>query len=1227
MRFVDNGPDVPAELIAAQESGEVVFLCGAGVSMTVGLPSFRELVEATYDKLDETWVGHPAEVCVMETDGTHAGQYDRAVRALERRITLDGGSASERQRLRLRTCVSEQLKAPLRAKLDNHAALLALSRDALGRTRIVTTNFDTLFERAWLKQLRARPPSHSGPAMPQPGSPLFEGVFHLHGRIGDPHAKLRLAETDVVLTSSEFGEAYLRSGWAARYVYDLARTNIVVIVGYQAEDPPMRYLLEVLDADRSRFPDLRAIYALAPFNDKDPQGEIWKAKGIQPIVYGQAGSIDHSACYATLQEWTLYSDDPSRWRTERLREVAMRDPSATEEGSVAQAVSLLSHGDAAKILAEANPGPNWIAPLYSANLLRPDRARPGPWLEQRLCDPMFITESAGRIWFDDGTVWLLDRALARDDAQIAPLLRKAWRALLYHQADAPDRGRWDHTWFGVQNRIRRGEIDHEIVTVVVDEVRPRPRFMKPFRLREEDCSGQEPARLSSLMWVDYREPKNTWPSDILAAWPQETEAEVTLLRALTRALADALTEARDLDFIEGFDRASSDVPSVSSHSQNNHRSGFMPIVRLMADLWDRLATRSPEDARRIVARWRDEGFLLFQRLALHALCQPDCFHVSEVTESILALDDRTFWFSDAQREITRLITERSSDFDGDAWQDVEARLSVGPSRSLFPDNAFDDDSEWQSLLDHSRYRRLKRVEASGIALGQEVQQLLTEIEGRHPKWRPGSGDRDDFNSWSEMRHGPQGDPKHFVDIPVGQLVDEGIRLNRDHNLESGQAWELYCKADSRRALAGLRAKAQKGQWEPWAWRAWFWAGPPSDPADQVLSAVNLIDRMPDDCIGKLTHAIAGWLRSVNDKKHFDASDEARAAFFTIWDRLADICFASGVEGEPVGVSDAVTHAINEDGGVLAEILIERMWAQQPPASEGFPDSYEPRFDLLLDSSGRPGILARVRLAWDTRLLYQVAPGWTASRLLPLLNWSSPEAALLWQARSRDRYFVGPPALFNELKVPFLQAFERPDTESETLRGLIQQLLFVALWQRRPKDAAYGLTSAEVKRALSVVSPEIRHSAAWQFFDWMKADGDVEISSAERWRTEVGPLFSEVWPRDSNARDEQTTKYLTWMAIEADEAFPEVVDTILEYLVPGDLRIIRIELRQEKTDRDLASEFPAAYVKLLGALIDVRRRPIPDDLGTTLETCEKSDPSVRSMPEFRRLKAAWKKRAS
>lgn len=55
MRFIDNGPDIPPELLQAQERGETVFICGAGVSRTVGLPLFPDLTKSIYTKLNEDW--------------------------------------------------------------------------------------------------------------------------------------------------------------------------------------------------------------------------------------------------------------------------------------------------------------------------------------------------------------------------------------------------------------------------------------------------------------------------------------------------------------------------------------------------------------------------------------------------------------------------------------------------------------------------------------------------------------------------------------------------------------------------------------------------------------------------------------------------------------------------------------------------------------------------------------------------------------------------------------------------------------------------------------------------------------------------------------------------------------------------------------------------------------------------------------------------------------------
>lgn len=40
----------------------------------------------------------------------------------------------------------------------------------------------------------------------------------------------------MILTSADFGDAYLRDGWASQYVEDRMRLNSLVLVGYAAED-------------------------------------------------------------------------------------------------------------------------------------------------------------------------------------------------------------------------------------------------------------------------------------------------------------------------------------------------------------------------------------------------------------------------------------------------------------------------------------------------------------------------------------------------------------------------------------------------------------------------------------------------------------------------------------------------------------------------------------------------------------------------------------------------------------------------------------------------------------------------------------------------------------------------------------------------------------------------------------------------------------------------------
>ena len=136
MRFLEDGADIPDVVIRAANAGNVTFLCGAGVSFRVGLPSFERLTGDVYRRLGESSDEEVAERIAMRRE-----EYDRALRSLEKR------THRPHTKSRVRVAVAEILAAPS-CDLPDQLTILKLSRDSDGRPRVLTTNFDTLFERA-----------------------------------------------------------------------------------------------------------------------------------------------------------------------------------------------------------------------------------------------------------------------------------------------------------------------------------------------------------------------------------------------------------------------------------------------------------------------------------------------------------------------------------------------------------------------------------------------------------------------------------------------------------------------------------------------------------------------------------------------------------------------------------------------------------------------------------------------------------------------------------------------------------------------------------------------------------------------------------------------------------------------------------------------------------------------------------------------------------------------
>ena len=297
MRFLPKSGDIPKKLIQDVHNGRAIFLSGAGVSMRSKLPDFRSLTRRVYRSRGERLDFDPAEKIAYKR-----GEFDRVFGLLELR------ASDSHPDLEIRKLVAKKLKFRTSMDITGHKSLLKLSRDKNGEVRILTTNFDTIFEHA-ADELEFEYESHAFNAIPKAGGPNDFGIIHIHGRIADPIVNVE--ESELVLSSPDFGDAYLRNGWLSRYFEDRMRIGPIVLVGYSAEDSALRLLFESINADRARFPDLKDIYVLDVI--KEHTYSSWKLKGVKMIGFESFDSL-----YDTLFEWAEFNINPRKYALSKI---------------------------------------------------------------------------------------------------------------------------------------------------------------------------------------------------------------------------------------------------------------------------------------------------------------------------------------------------------------------------------------------------------------------------------------------------------------------------------------------------------------------------------------------------------------------------------------------------------------------------------------------------------------------------------------------------------------------------------------------------------------------------------------------------------------------------------------------------------------------------------------------------------------------------------------------
>ena len=366
--FVTDGPDIPEHLLQAHEDGRVVFFCGAGISTPAGLPLFKGLVDRIYEQLGTN--KEPLEEAAYKKK-----QYDSTIHQLERRYPG--------QRPAVRKPLVKILKPKWRRQgaTTTHQALLQLAKDRKGVCRIVTTNFDQIFQHVIAKE-RLDIACFEAPLLPIPKLSRWNGIVYLHGLL--PNQPDEAALNRLVLSSGDFGLAYLTERWAARFVSELFRHYIVCFVGYGVNDPVLRYMMDALAADELLGESKSAAYAFASFADGREEETVaeWKAKGVVPLRYRvPTNRQGHSVLHRTLKEWADTYRDGVQGKKMIIAQHASTPPLTPSRSDFAVGRVLWSLTDdlAAKHFADMNPVPplEWLGPFAEYQFEHRDLSRFG----------------------------------------------------------------------------------------------------------------------------------------------------------------------------------------------------------------------------------------------------------------------------------------------------------------------------------------------------------------------------------------------------------------------------------------------------------------------------------------------------------------------------------------------------------------------------------------------------------------------------------------------------------------------------------------------------------------------------------------------------------------------------------------------------------------------------------------------------------------------------------
>ncbi len=1250
MRFTAHGPSIPDELLLARDSSEVVFFCGAGVSQArARLSNFAQLARKVMDQLAPA-KGSPArkllEIATSLGPIEGVGGFvatDRVFSLLEREFDTSD----------IHAAVAAALKPQGDADLSAHEVVLDLAGRRSGAIRLVTTNFDRLFEDCD-PEVRSIGPAH----LPDPKRAELNAVIHLHGRVDTEY--LGSDDEGFVLSSGDFGRAYLADGWAARFIQSLLSRFSIVFLGYSADDPPVQYLLEALKGASLAHGRMYAFQS----GESAVASSLWENKGVHAMAYDP--SDGHKALWSTLEAWAQRAIDVDGWHEEVIKK-AVRGPEALHPHERGQVAHILSSADGVRRLTQLADG-----------------GIPASWL--RVIDPR---ERYGQPEIDasssKGRIDPFDQFGLDDDAPPPPPdPREGTLSYLTRPREVP-KDSWDGFDLYPRDTLdaaRRSGIFHGRNAAIADalptrldllaiwlmkvahqpdafswalkqpDVHPRVKDLLSWTIR--DGADKFPAEIARgwrylfRTWEDRREEPDQAAFAISAevnasGWSDEmvrrlmstrrprlrieppfrvrpssdddrvfslnieyprphidVEIPPEMLRGAVARLRENLDYARSL---EAEVRGSDWIYLPTTYETDGqpldlHAYGLVGPVLETQRMIGRLAAIDPAAAHAEFLRWPVDDDGIFARLRIWAARQPTITTAEDAATVLLGLSDKTFWGSIHQRDLMMTLSSRWNDLPQPARLEIERKLTS----TSYP---WENPSRSAEYNDRALIERLRWLAAQGLRFSFDIDGIVADLAARLGGKLPDIDDAIEDTQPKVFSIETNNDPGDLITLPIPEILSNaGVAEEIDyrnhvrHDPFSGLVEQRPIKA-----LAALSYEARNGRIHVEAWGSFLRSEKrEQDPTRLLRLICARLGNMTAAELSQILYPAAEWMRRLARRLVAELPDP----FESLWQKMVEAAAAfPAANGERYAERNWADDGLNRPVGKLTQVLLQDPSLSGRRRNSGLEADWKAQMETLLSLPGDLRRQALVFASFQFVFFWLIDPKWAEAVIMPSMESEGPDGDAFWDGFLWANK-VPPPPLLRKMTDSVVRRVAEGSRRKPITDSLADILLYAWIeWSGRKKPP---FTNPQFREAIIEGGTQFGVQVLWNLGRRLRQH---TVS-----REKVIQFFREVWPLQKALKSEETSRALSTFLFESGNLFPELASLIVGRLVPCE-NFDAYAISSEEPG-GVIDTYPQALLEVLLRLLPIDVNRWPHSIGVILDRLART-PQVSTDARLIRLR--------